>query len=54
MLKGLKPIFIAILEELYKENQFVSLNYLIKKLNKYKPSIRTLQANLRELVESIE
>ncbi|MDN5107897.1 type II toxin-antitoxin system HipA family toxin [Aliarcobacter butzleri] len=48
----IKPIFIAILEELHIENKFVSLKFLINKLDKYKPSVRTLQANLKELVES--
>ena len=34
----LKPIIIAILEELHMENKFVSLKFLINKLDKYKPS----------------
>ena len=47
----LKPIIIAILEELHMENKFVSLKFLINKLDKYKPSPRTLQSILKELIE---
>ena len=47
----LKPIIMAILEELHMENKFVSLKFLINKLDKYKPSPRTLQSILKELIE---
>ena len=47
----LKSIIIAILEELHMENKFVSLKFLINKLDKYKPSPRTLQSILKELIE---
>lgn len=47
----LNPIIIDILEILHDENQYINLKELITKLKKYKPSTRSLQLILKELID---
>ena len=46
------PLLIETLRILRDENTFISLNNLIKKLSKFKPNTRTLQKELKQLVDT--
>lgn len=46
------PLLIETLRVLRDENTFISLNNLIKKLSKFKPNTRTLQKELKQLVDT--
>lgn len=48
----INPLTLAILDILNTENKFISLKNLITKLSKFKPSPRTLQQVLKELVDT--